>query len=61
MKNAVRKLVQLLNKLRSEDGQDLIEYALIVALVAFSATASMHGLATKISSVYSNITADLTV
>jgi len=31
--------------LSSEEGQDLVEYALVVALIAFGATASMKALA----------------
>ena len=33
----------------SEEGQDLIEYALVVALIAFAATAGMSTLATIIN------------
>ncbi len=32
---------------RDEEGQDLIEYALVVALIAFAATAGMSSVATK--------------
>jgi pilus assembly protein Flp/PilA len=38
-----------------EDGQDLVEYALVVALIALGATASMKGLAGVISSSFANI------
>jgi pilus assembly protein Flp/PilA len=53
--------VQLLNLLSNEDGQDLIEYALVVALIAFGATASMSTLGKKLDSVFSTITTQLTV
>ena len=53
--------VKLQNLLSNEEGQDLIEYALVVALIAFGATAAMSALGTKISSVFSNIAAALTV
>jgi pilus assembly protein Flp/PilA len=53
------KLLMLSIKLRTllsdEQGQDLIEYALIVALVAFGATAGMSTLATDINSAFSTI------
>ena len=41
--------------LMSEEGQDLIEYALVVALIAFGATAGMSGLATKINQAFNGI------
>ena len=43
------------NLLSSEEGQDLIEYALVVALVAFAATAGMKTLATGINTAFGNI------
>lgn len=45
--------------LKGEDGQDLIEYALVVALIAFAATASMRTLADDINAAFSNIGAVL--
>jgi pilus assembly protein Flp/PilA len=44
----------------SEEGQDLIEYALIVALIAFAATAGMSSLASKINSAFTTIGTTLT-
>lgn len=38
-----------------EDGQDLIEYALVVALIAFAATAGMNSLASGINTAFSGI------
>ena len=38
-----------------QHGQDLIEYALVVALIAFSATAGMSTLATKINAAFGGI------
>jgi len=38
-----------------ESGQDLIEYALVVALIALAATAGMSGVATKIGTAFTNI------
>jgi pilus assembly protein Flp/PilA len=58
------KLIQISANLRAfmmdESGQDLIEYALVVALVAFSATAGMSTLATKINSAFSSVGSTLT-
>jgi pilus assembly protein Flp/PilA len=55
-----RFLIQLSFLVRSEEGQDLIEYALVVALVAFGATAAMGTLATKISAAFTQLTTTLT-
>jgi pilus assembly protein Flp/PilA len=41
--------------LLQEHGQDLVEYALVVALIAFGATAGMKVLATGLNSAFSNI------
>jgi len=41
--------------LKDESGQDLIEYALVVALIALAATAGMSTLATKISTAFSSV------
>ncbi len=43
-----------------EDGQDLIEYALMAALVGLGAVASIRGLATKISSAFATVGTSLT-
>ena len=43
----------------NEEGQDLIEYALIVALIAFAATAGMSSLATGINTAFSNVATSL--
>jgi len=52
----------LLLKLRSlgnPEGQDLVEYALVVALLAFGAVAAMKGLATEINLAFQTISSDL--
>ncbi len=46
--------------LKAEEGQDLIEYALVVALIAFAATAGMTTLATNINDVFTKIGSRLT-
>jgi pilus assembly protein Flp/PilA len=50
----------LKGSLKQEDGQDLIEYALLVALVAFAATAGMTTLAKDINTAFGNIGTTLT-
>jgi pilus assembly protein Flp/PilA len=42
-----------------EKGQDMVEYALIVALIAFGATAGMGKVATGIKTAFSNISSQL--
>jgi len=49
------KACSLREVLLDESGQDLIEYALVVALIALAATAGMTGVAGKISSAFTNI------
>jgi len=43
-----------------EEGQDLVEYAMAVALIGFAAVAAMGTLANDINSAFSNIGAALT-
>jgi len=46
--------------LKNEEGQDLIEYALVVALIAFAAILGMQTLATDINKAFSQIGTTLT-
>ena len=43
----------------TEEGQDLVEYALVVALIAFGAVAGMGALATEINTAFNDISSDL--
>jgi pilus assembly protein Flp/PilA len=47
--------------LMSEEGQDLVEYALVVALIAFAATAGMNTLAGDINTAFNHIGGKLTI
>jgi pilus assembly protein Flp/PilA len=61
MKKALVSASRMLqNLMSSEDGQDLIEYALVVAMIAFAATAGMGSLATDINTAFTNIGTSLT-
>lgn len=51
---------RLRRMLGEERGQDLIEYALVVALIAFAAAAGMTTVATKINAAFTNIGTKLT-
>ena len=49
-------MMNLLKRLwREEEGQDLIEYALLVALVALAATAGMNTLATAVNTAFGTV------
>jgi pilus assembly protein Flp/PilA len=54
-----RKMKQLEKMLvalhRDESGQDLIEYALVAALIAFAAIAGMNYVANEINTAFSKI------
>ena len=64
MKNAMYKLSARIENLKAvllqEDGQDLIEYALVVSLIAFAAIAGMGTLANDNNTAFSNIGSKLT-
>jgi pilus assembly protein Flp/PilA len=42
-----------------QDGQDLVEYALVVALVAFGAVTAMQGLSSELNTVFTTISSSL--
>jgi pilus assembly protein Flp/PilA len=48
-------LTHLKNLFLNEEGQDLVEYALVVALIALAATAGMNALASDISGAFTSI------
>jgi pilus assembly protein Flp/PilA len=50
----------LVNLASREEGQDLVEYALIVALIALAATAGMNTLATAINTGFTTLGTTLT-
>jgi pilus assembly protein Flp/PilA len=60
MKNLIYKLNLAIHSLRNEHGQDLVEYALVVALIAFAATAGMTTLAKDINDAFTSIGTQLT-
>lgn len=59
MNITISKLRAAIKGLMKEQGQDLVEYALVVALIAFGATVAMKSLATGISTAFTNITTQL--
>jgi pilus assembly protein Flp/PilA len=50
----------LQNLIRQEEGQDLIEYALVVALIALAATAGMNTVAADINAAFTSIGTKIT-
>jgi pilus assembly protein Flp/PilA len=60
MNTLLLKLFIKFEDFRSRDeGQDMVEYALVVALVAFGATAGMKGLATALTTGFKGISSTL--
>lgn len=53
-------LLILKQTLEKEEGQDLVEYALVVALIAFSAITGMKFLSTGLNHAFSSIATVLT-
>jgi len=45
---------------REEEGQDLVEYGLLLAVIALAAIAAMSNLATAISTAFSTVSTNLT-
>jgi Flp pilus assembly pilin Flp len=60
MNNMLLRLYVLFQDLKSrEDGQDLVEYALTVAMIGFSAVAGMQTLAQGLSDAFTTISTTL--
>jgi pilus assembly protein Flp/PilA len=55
-----KQYVRIKTLLVDEQGQDLIEYALVVALIAFAATAGMSTVAGNINAAFTAIGTKLT-
>ena len=49
------KLLKILQKLAKEEGQDLVEYTLLIALIAFAATSGTKSLANRINTAFDNL------
>jgi pilus assembly protein Flp/PilA len=55
--DAMKKLFLMLH---DESGQDLVEYAMVVCLIATAATFGMSDVAVKINTAFTNIGAKIT-
>ena len=49
-----------LSFLRAEDGQDLLEYALLIALIALVAVAAVTAAGTSVNTIFNNIATAIT-
>jgi pilus assembly protein Flp/PilA len=56
MLKVANKFLQLVAQ---EDGQDLVEYALVVALMAFGVAAGMHAVAAGINGEFTRVSTTL--
>jgi pilus assembly protein Flp/PilA len=56
---SLKLLVKIQTLLVREDGQDLVEYALTVALIAFGATVAMQSLGAGLNATFTNISSTL--
>jgi Flp pilus assembly pilin Flp len=51
--------LRLHDLMRSEQGQDLVEYGLMLSLICLSLISGISGIATAVKSVFSNISSSL--
>ncbi|MGD0738515.1 MAG: Flp family type IVb pilin [Terracidiphilus sp.] len=51
--------VKLQNLMNREEGQDLVEYALLVCLIALAAITGVNKVATAVTTVFTNISSSL--
>jgi pilus assembly protein Flp/PilA len=60
MRDMLLKLyVNFENLARSEQGQDLVEYALLLAVAALAMISGIRGVATTVNTVFSNVSSSL--
>jgi len=60
MRNTLLSLYVKFQSLKNgEEGQDLVEYALLVALIALVCVSGVNNVATAVNSVFSNISSSL--
>ena len=51
--------VNLQNLAKNERGQDLVEYALLIALISLAVITGVKGVATAVNTVFSNVSNSL--
>jgi pilus assembly protein Flp/PilA len=55
----LKTLVKIQDLMNSEEGQDLVEYALLVSLIALAAITGVSSVATAVATVFTNISTSL--
>lgn len=58
MKNLMKNLIARF--VREDEGQDLVEYALLIAFIALACIVGLRNLGTAINQTYNNISSTLT-
>ena len=59
MRDTLLKMYVKFQGLKNDEGQDLVEYALLVALVALVCVTGVNNVATAVNSVFANISSSL--
>ncbi len=60
MQDLILKLyLKFHNLTNSEDGQDLVEYALLLTMISLVLTSAIGGIATAVKTTFSNISSSL--
>lgn len=60
MNNLLLKLfINLQNLRKSEEGQDLVEYALLLTIISLALVTSMNSIAHAVNTVFSNVSTSL--
>jgi pilus assembly protein Flp/PilA len=55
----LKLLVKMQELVNREEGQDLVEYALLLGLISIGCVAAISGIGTKISSMFTSISTTL--
>jgi len=58
-KKVLTACMKLRDLMHSEEGQDLVEYALLVALIALALIGGVKHVATAVNSVFTNVSSSL--
>lgn len=59
MKSTLLNLYVKFQGMKNDEGQDLVEYALLVALIALVCVSGVNNVATAVNSVFSTISSSL--
>ena len=59
MRDTLLKMYVKFQGLKDDEGQDLVEYALLVALVALVSVTGVNNVAAAVNSVFANISSSL--